>query len=132
MIDPSSTAAERTIDITTIGARTGQDRRIEIWFRRVGDHWYLSRIPGGPKPGWYVNLAAHPRFTVHLKNGVQADLAATAVLVTDEARKREVFEHIVDDLNRAHDPAGLGLHADLDEWVGGSPLIEIVFDEPVA
>ncbi len=34
-IGPDSSAAERTIDITTLGARTGIPRRIEIRFHRV-------------------------------------------------------------------------------------------------
>lgn len=131
LIDASSTAAERTVDITTAGARTGRERRIEIWIRRVDERWYLSRLPGGPKPGWYVNLEAHPHFTMHLKHGVQADLAATAVPVTDEDHRRRVFSQIVDDLSQDHDPAGLGQVPPLVQWLAGSPLIEIVFDDPV-
>ncbi|MBM0234262.1 nitroreductase family deazaflavin-dependent oxidoreductase [Micromonospora sp. STR1_7] len=60
-IGPDSTAAERTIDITTLGARTGAPRRIEIWFHRVDGRWYLTGMPG-PR-GWYANVRAHPRFT---------------------------------------------------------------------
>jgi hypothetical protein len=30
-IGPGSSAAERTIDITTLGARSGTPRRIEVW-----------------------------------------------------------------------------------------------------
>ena len=33
----SATGRERTIDITTTGARTGEPRRIETWFYRVQD-----------------------------------------------------------------------------------------------
>jgi deazaflavin-dependent oxidoreductase (nitroreductase family) len=128
LIDSSSTADERTIDITTTGARTGQDRRIEIWIRRVDDRWYLSRLPGGPKPAWYVNLEAHPHLTVHLKHGVHADLAATAVPVTDAERRRQVFTAIIEDLGQDHDPAGLGQVPALDQWMVGSVLVEIRFD----
>ncbi len=31
-ITPSSSARERTVDITTTGAITGRPRRIEVWF----------------------------------------------------------------------------------------------------
>jgi hypothetical protein len=34
-IGPDSSTAERTIDITTVGARSGTPRRIEVWFHRV-------------------------------------------------------------------------------------------------
>lgn len=44
-ITPSSSARERTIDITTIGARTGRQRRIEVWFYRVDGQIYLSSSP---------------------------------------------------------------------------------------
>jgi deazaflavin-dependent oxidoreductase (nitroreductase family) len=66
-IGPDSSAAERTIDITTLGARSGTPRRIEVWLRRVDGRWYLT---GMPRPrSWYANLRAHPRFIVHLKHG---------------------------------------------------------------
>lgn len=41
-IGPDSSAAERTIDITTRGRRSSASRRIEVWFHHV-DGWYLSR-----------------------------------------------------------------------------------------
>ena len=78
-IGPDSAAVERTIDITTVGARTGIPRRIEVWFHQVDGHWYITGVPG-PR-NWYANLRAHPRFTVHLKHGVTADLSATAAPV---------------------------------------------------
>jgi F420H(2)-dependent quinone reductase len=62
-IDESSSAWQRTVDITTTGARTGRLRRIEIWFHRVGGRYYLSTLPG--RPSWYFNLVANPRFTFH-------------------------------------------------------------------
>ena len=56
-IGPDSTAAQRTIDITTLGARSGIARRVEVWFHRVDGRWYLT---GMPRPrSWYANLRAH-------------------------------------------------------------------------
>lgn len=55
-IGPDSSAAERTIDITTLGARTGLPRRIEVWFHRVDGRWYITGVPG-PR-SWYANLRA--------------------------------------------------------------------------
>ena len=69
-------AGERTIDITTTGARTGEPRRIETWFYRVQDRLYLTGLPG--RRGWYANLRAQAGFTFHLKHGVTADLQARA------------------------------------------------------
>ena len=125
-IDERSSAEERTVDITTTGARTGQPRRIEIWFHRVDGRYYLSSFPA--RPGWYANLRANPRFTVHLKRGVTVDLAATAVPVSDAGQRRHVLQHIVDDLTQPHNPGRIVQPARLEAWVAGSPLTEIVFD----
>jgi hypothetical protein len=45
-IDASSPMEARTIDITTTGRHSGEPRRIEIVFYRLGDDIYLSGIPG--------------------------------------------------------------------------------------
>jgi deazaflavin-dependent oxidoreductase (nitroreductase family) len=126
-IDKRSPATERTVDITTAGARTGRPRRIEIWFHRVDGRYYLSSFPA--RPGWYANLRANPRFTFHLKHGVRADLEATAVPVSAASQRRAVLRHITDDLNQPHNPGRITQPALLDEWMAGSPLIEVVFDD---
>ncbi len=125
-ITPTSTARERTIDITTTGARTGKARRIEIWFYRHEGTIYLSTTPA--RRSWYANLLANPRFTVHLTRGVRADLAATAVPVTDPATRRRVFQHFIDDLNQPMHAGYVTQPQRLEEWMSGSPLVEVVFD----
>jgi deazaflavin-dependent oxidoreductase (nitroreductase family) len=120
-------AHDRTVDITTIGRRSGVPRRIEIWFYRAAGRCYLSGSPG--KRDWYANLEANPAFTFHLKRSVVADLAATARLVTDKAERRRVFTEIVGDLNQPGNPAGLSRQVDLEAWMAGSPLVEITFVE---
>jgi deazaflavin-dependent oxidoreductase (nitroreductase family) len=125
-IGPDSSAAEHTIDITTLGRRSGIPRRIEVWFHRVDGRWYLSGVPG-PR-SWYANLRAHPQFTVHLKHGVTADLGATAVPV-DESTRRRVITAVLDLQNRPEIAARVSQRQDLDAWLAGSPLVEIVFDD---
>ena len=90
-IDASSTIEDRTIDITTTGRRSGEPRRIEIAFYRLGDDIYLSGIPGPKTRNWLANLAAHPQFTFHLKHGVVADLPATATVIVDPAERWRVL-----------------------------------------
>lgn len=116
-------AQDRVIDITTVGRRTGQPRRIEIWFHRLADRYYITGTPGRPRD-WYANLVAHPAFTFHLKQSAQADLPATARPVTDPAEREQVFAQLlppIAELTRApgQEPAA---------WVAGSPLVEVVFD----
>jgi deazaflavin-dependent oxidoreductase (nitroreductase family) len=125
-IGPDSSAAERTIDITTLGARSGIARRVEVWLHRVDGRWYLT---GMPRPrSWYANLRARPRFVVHLKHGVTADLPATAAPV-DEPTRRRVITAVLDLQNRPDIAARVDRRQDLDEWLARSPLVEIVFDD---
>jgi len=127
-ISPASSARERTIDITTIGSRTGRPRRIEVWFYRVEDEIYLSSTPA--RRAWYGNIVATPGFVFHVKNGARADLAATGTPVLDLRTRERVFRAIIADLEQPSDPAGLGGSvAPLDEWMASSPLVHVRFDE---
>lgn len=126
-ITPASPARDRTVDITTIGRRSGQPRRIEIWFYRAGGKIYLTSLPG--KRDWYVNLRANPAFTFHLKHGVRADLPATARAIVDEAERRPILTEIVADLNQPANPGRISQPTDVEDWMAGSPLVEVTFDE---
>jgi len=128
-IDGSSTLEDRTIDITTTGRRSGELRRIEIVFYRLGDDIYLSGIPA-PKPrDWLLNLAARPAFTVHLKHRVVADLPATATVIVDAAERRRVLAVFVEEFNRRNGPDTPWPQAVLDEWVEDSPLVKVTIEE---
>lgn len=107
---------DRTIDITTTGRKTGEARRLEIWFHNVEGRIYITGMPG--TRDWYANLVARPEFTFHLKESAQADLDAVARPITTEDEKRGVLEII---LNR------LGRSEHIDRWLADSPLIEVSF-----
>jgi len=128
-IDASSTIEDRTIDITTTGRRSGEPRRIEIVFYRLGDDIYLSGIPGPRTRDWLANLAAQPQFTFHLKHGVVADLPATATVIVDPAERRRVLAVFVEEFNRRRGPDSPWPEAVLDEWVERSPLAKVSFVE---
>ncbi len=125
-LGPESTPADHTIDITTRGARTGLSRRIEVWFHRVDGRWYLTGVPG-PR-AWYANILAHPRFIVHLKHGVRVDLPATGLAIVDLGARRHVFTEVLAMQDRPQ-TGGRGPRQYLDDWLAGSPLVEIVFDD---
>ncbi|MDX1522051.1 MAG: nitroreductase family deazaflavin-dependent oxidoreductase [Anaerolineae bacterium] len=108
---------DRTIDITTIGRKSGQPRRIEIWFHNLDDRIFITGLPG--RRDWYANLKATPEFTFHLKESVQADLPATARAIVDEAERRELFTRLLKKLDR---------QADFDKWLADSPLVEITVE----
>ncbi|WP_370964430.1 nitroreductase/quinone reductase family protein [Amycolatopsis sp. cg9] len=125
-ITPASSAWERTIDITTTGARTGRRRRIEVWFYRADGRIYLSTTPA--KRGWYANIVKNPAFTFHLKHGVRADLAAIGTPVRDAGEREAVFTSIIADLNQPANPAGIPQPVrPLAEWLAGSPLVRVDF-----
>ena len=109
-------ARDRTIDITTIGRKSGLPRRIEIWFYRAEGRFFLSGGPG--RRSWYANLLDRPEFTFHLKQSLRADLPAKAKPVSDPEERRALLTSILDDLSMSRE---------LEAWVSGSPLMEIEF-----
>ena len=105
---------DRTIDITTIGRKTGQSRRTEIWFHNVEGRLYITGTPG--RRNWYANVRAHPEFTFHLKQSVRADLLARATAVLDKVQRREIMATLHQKLSGKRD---------LEAWVEGSPLVAV-------
>ncbi|GAA2692195.1 hypothetical protein Apa02nite_034480 [Actinoplanes palleronii] len=105
---------QQTVDITTIGRRSGQPRRIETWRYLAGGRYWLTGSPGSRD--WYANLLAHPAFTLHLTG---RDVAARARPVTDPEERARVFGEIV---------PGLSWAGSLESWLEGSPLVEIELD----
>jgi deazaflavin-dependent oxidoreductase (nitroreductase family) len=109
-----------TIDITTIGRKSGRPQRIEIWFKRVNDCTYITGTPG--RRDWYANLLANPHFTFHLKQSLQTDLRARARPIVDEAEHRRILADPVMAWYQSQ------VHS-LDDLVAGSPLVEVLFAE---
>ena len=104
------------IDITTTGRRSGELRRIEIVFHNVDGRVVISGMPRRDRTrAWIHNLEADPNLVVHLKQGVVADLPATARVVTDEGERRGLLVAVARNWNRT----------DVDAMVAWSPLIEV-------
>ncbi len=106
----------KTIDITTTGRKSGEARRIEIWFHNIDGHIYITGTPG--HRDWYANLVAHPDFTFHFKEEMKADLPAQATPIVDEAARRRIFKQILKSLDRSDD---------IERWVADSPLVDVTF-----
>jgi deazaflavin-dependent oxidoreductase (nitroreductase family) len=115
-------AQDRIIDITTIGRKTGEPRRIEIWFHRVDGRYYITGTPGRPRD-WYANLVANPGFTFHLKESATADLPATARPITDPAEREKVLAALLAPLAGFTDKPG----QQPADWVASAPLVEVAF-----
>ncbi len=106
-------------DITTTGRQSGAPRRKEIFFHTFDGEHYIGGKPGF-KRDWLANLQANPRFTLHLKRGVTADLEALAEPIRDpEERGAILFRMLTENWGTDPDRA----RADLDRWVESSPLV---------
>jgi hypothetical protein len=81
---------DRLTDITTIGRKTGEARRMEIGLQRLNGELYLMGLP--EKRGWSANLVANLEFTFHLKQSAQQNIPAVAEPVRDRAEKRRIYE----------------------------------------
>jgi hypothetical protein len=106
-------------DITTVGRKTSKPRRIEIAFHHLDGEWFLTGKPGIARD-WLANLLAEPRFTLHLKRGVEADVPAAAEPITDPDERAAVLFRI---LTESWDTEPEKARAVLPRWVEGSPLV---------
>ena len=112
-------ATDMTIDITTIGRRSGESRRIEIWFLNVDGVIYITGTPG--PCDWFANLAADPSLIFHLKESVVADLPATATIVDQRDERASVF----------HAPSAawyLNQGDSFDSLLAHAPMVRLDFD----
>lgn len=102
------------IDLTTTGRRSGLPRRIEIFLH--ADDGVLF-ITGMPRPDrtrdWIHNITADPHVIVHLKQGLEVDVPATARVITDPHEARPLIEAAARRWRRD----------DVDDMIAHSPLI---------
>lgn len=113
------------IDITTKGRKSGKPRRIEIVFHNMDGRLIITGMPRADrKRAWLVNLESDPHLTVHLKGGPgQADLPATARVITDDAERRSVAEWVV---------KNAWPRMDVDTMAAYSPMIEVTIEDLAA
>jgi len=112
-------------DITTIGRKTGEPRRIEIYFHQFDGHYYLTGRPSSRKRDWEANIEAHPEFTIHLKRGITADVEVVGKSEPDaEERGRILRRALIESWDSPPD----GVDASLHKWMAAAPFIEF---EPV-
>jgi len=113
----ASLAHGHTIDITTTGRRTGLPRRIEIVFHNMNGRLIITGTPRSDhKRAWLYNLEADPSLTFHLKGSVDADLPATARVITDPTERRAIAEWVV---------ANAWRNQDVEAMTAYAPMIEV-------
>lgn len=104
-----------TCDVSAIGRRSGQVRRIEIWYVVVDGLIVLTGTPG-PR-SWLANLRAHPEAVLHLRDPAR-DLVVVAQEVTDRAKRRRVAEEAC-----RLQPWYADQPYAIDDWVADSPMV---------
>lgn len=121
-------AQDRTIDIITIGAKSGLPRTTEIRFTNVNGRIIICGTPdaegkGGPRAprDWLANLKANPRFLFCLKESHEARLSARAVLITDQEDRRALMSAPETQWYR-------GQTGSVEILVAESPIVEIFFE----
>lgn len=113
-MDLERLASQLTIDLTTIGRKTGEPRRIEIWWFRFEDRFIITGTPG-PRD-WLANIQANPNVVIHVDG---QDLMATAEPVDDAEFRRRFFE--------ARQASWYKSQAGLERLVGHAPMVEVTF-----
>ena len=109
----------QVIDLTTIGRRSGQQRRIEIFLHDDDGRLFITGIPRADRTrDWIHNISADPTVVVHLKQDVPADLPATARVITDRAERLPLIEAAARTWGRT----------DIEEMLRHSPLIVLSVD----
>ena len=119
---------DRTIDIITIGAKSGLPRKIEIWFTYINGRVIICGTPnttggkGARTPrDWLANLKANPEFTFCLKESLNVELPARAVEIVDPEDRRYLMS--TPETKWYRDQV-----ASVDDLVKYSPIVEVFFE----
>jgi deazaflavin-dependent oxidoreductase (nitroreductase family) len=80
--------------LTTIGAKSGEERLSPLAYTRDGDRYVVAASMGGaPKnPAWYHNLVANPKVTVEV--GTEK-FEATATVIADRAERDRLYAGMI-------------------------------------
>ncbi|RSM42488.1 nitroreductase family deazaflavin-dependent oxidoreductase [Amycolatopsis balhimycina DSM 5908] len=80
--------------LTTIGAKSGQERLSPLAYTRDGDRYVIAASMGGaPKnPAWYHNLVANPKVTVEVGS---EKFEATATVIADRAERDRLYAGMI-------------------------------------
>ena len=111
-------AGIRTIEISTVGRRSGRPVRIEIWWFHFERRFLITGTPG-PRD-WLANLQADPRMIVH---ALGEDLPAIARPLTDRDFRRRFFTQPDADVDWYLS------QAPLDQLVATAPMIEVLLEK---
>ncbi|HUP17646.1 MAG TPA: nitroreductase family deazaflavin-dependent oxidoreductase [Acidimicrobiia bacterium] len=108
-------ARTRTVDLVTIGRKSSQPQRVEIWWFYFEDRFIITGTPG--RRDWYANILANPRVVIETRHG---DFPASASAVPDQPFRSRFFS---DGAARWY-----STQAEFDALVKTAPMIELDLD----
>jgi len=118
---------ERTIDIVTVGAKSGLKRVTEIWFTNIQGRIIICGTPSsdglpGKRKGrdWLANLKANPAFDFCFKGTVNTCLPAIAVPVVDLEDRRHLMGAAETSWYRDQEFS-------VGELASGAPIVDVLF-----
>lgn len=112
--DIETLARTRTVDLTTIGRRSGEPRTVEIWWFHVDGKFIVTGTPG--RRDWLANVRSNPAIVISSPIG---EFPATAIEIDDSEFRRRVFTDPEINWYRTQ--------AELDHLIETSPMIEVRF-----
>jgi deazaflavin-dependent oxidoreductase (nitroreductase family) len=89
--DLGTYARRKTVELTTVGRRSGAPRKVVIWFVIDGPRTVLVQHVARKPAQWYRNLCADPRVRVDFGAG---PIDARAQAIEDPTVVRQVLEKI--------------------------------------
>ena len=107
-------ARHRTIHLTTIGRRSGQPRRIEIWWFHIAGRFINTGTPGARD--WYANVNSDPNVIIHVAGH---DLPAIAAPVREVGTRSKAFDSEL--------TGWYSTQSQRQRLIDESPMVEIVF-----
>lgn len=108
-----SLAATRTIDLTTVGRRTGEHRTIEIWWFHIDDRFFITGTPG--RRDWLANIRADNSVLIRTNFG---EYLGNAIEIHDDETRRLVFTDPTTSWYKTQE--------ELDRLVATAPMVEVV------
>ncbi|MGI8518493.1 MAG: nitroreductase/quinone reductase family protein [Acidimicrobiia bacterium] len=111
-MDAADLARHRTIDLSTIGRRSGTWRRVEIWWFFFEDRLIITGTPG-PRD-WLANLRTDPKLIIHAPEG---DFPGIATVIDDLDYRRRFFA--------SRETRWYVDQAGLENLVANAPMVEV-------
>lgn len=89
--DLRAVADQSTVELTTVGRRSGQPRTVTIWFVVDASRLYVQAGSGG-SADWYRNLAANPALSLRIGSLALRGRARPIDDAGETARVHALFE----------------------------------------